>query len=396
MYQSVSVGVAALMGILPIAAPGPEVATPVRVGVLQSAIQPTSVGGTTCKKAGVQRTVKGVSYLCTRSGRALRWSQISRAITTTTTTTTIVRPAMPTTWDNLEERASGVSFAAWKKASEAIASGAPKAPAPSFLDGANVVVTNQTPETAIRLVSRLFSSAKEPSRLTILRYGHGDVTSAQERWSSNFRGQGSSVDQEIRGACRTPSSCWGGVARRNGADHWIALATMEANKTSSRHTSGALEAHEYVHSVQSAQFENAGSRHHGLLPRWMVEGSATWVQAAVLGSTSYDAYVKERASEIGDLRYGSAWLSTFLAPIDSGWSPWNVYDGTSDAWRIYDVGLLVSEILVALGGPGVVMQLFSDVAGGQSFGEAFTTRFGSSWGDVYPIIARTIAKQIGT
>lgn len=303
---------------------------------------------------------------------------------------------MPTTWDNLEERASGVSYAAWMKASEAIAGGVAKAPAPAILDGANVVVTNQTPETAIRLVSRLFSSTKEPSRLTLLRYGHGDVAWAQELWTSNFRGQGSAVEEEVRGTCRTTSTCWGGTARRNGADHWIALATMEANKISSRHTSGAREAHEYTHSIQLTQFENAGSRNFSLLPRWMIEGSATWVQAAVLGSTNYDAYMKERASQISGLLYGTTWLSTFLAPIDSGWSPWNIYDGTPNSWRVYDVGLLATEILVALRGPAAMMQLFTDVASGQSFGEAFAARFGTSWGDVYPIIARTIAKQIGT
>ena len=176
---------------------------------------------------------------------------------------------------------------------------------------------------------------------------------------------------------------------------WIQLASMEANRTSSRHTSGALEAHEYVHLVQYAQFLGGPAR-TTLLPRWLLEGMATWSQAAVLGSTSYDAYAAERAHEIAGLRKSAQWIETFLAPVGTSWAPWNVYDSTTDSWRIYDIGLLATEVLVSLKGADEVMSLYADVARGESFDNSFRSRFGLAWSDAYPIIARVIARQIGT
>ena len=42
------------------------------------------------------------------------------------------------------------------------------------------------------------------------------------------------------------------------------------------------------------------------------------------------------------------------------------------------------------------MQLYSNVAGGQTFDAAFASLYGISWAEAYKKIARTIALQIGT
>jgi len=128
----------------------------------------------------------------------------------------------------------------------------------------------------------------------------------------------------------------------------------------------------------------------------LLEGFATWTQAAVLGSTSYDAYVAERARETGGLRKNAQWIEAFLAPTGTDWAPWNIYNSTSDSWRIYDVGMLASEVLVSLKGASEVMGLYTDVANGSSFDNSFRSRFGMPWSEAHPIIARLIAKQIGT
>jgi hypothetical protein len=94
--QAVSAGAAALTGILPIAVPDPEAATPVHIVVTQSASEPVSIGGTTCKKTGQIRNTSTGSFKCTTVGNRRVWRRSAKAIATTSptssTTTTLPMP----------------------------------------------------------------------------------------------------------------------------------------------------------------------------------------------------------------------------------------------------------------------------------------------------------------
>jgi len=82
--QTISVGAAALTGILSIATPEPAVVTPSPTAVSQSAIQPTSIGGTTCKKIGQIRNTSAGSFRCTTVGKRRIWQRSGAPATTTT------------------------------------------------------------------------------------------------------------------------------------------------------------------------------------------------------------------------------------------------------------------------------------------------------------------------
>jgi hypothetical protein len=364
------------------------------IGASSTPVQ-ASVASSKCSKVGATKRVKSVSFVCARSGKKIMWVKQTKTKSPANTSAT---PVTPTGWSDLEKYASAIPYASWLASSAAIAAGTSKAPAPQNLNGTNVVITNASPETAINLASRLFSNAPQPSQMTLLRYGFGDVQWAQSQWSSTFFGQDSSVSNEIQNTCSSTSTCWGGVARTsNSGSGWIALASMQANANAkdSRHVTGAIEAHEYVHLIQTAPFLGVSGRSTGHLPRWLLEGMATYSQAAVLGATSYDAYAAERRKETNGFKYGSAWLETFLAPTGTDWSHWNSYGG-NDSWRVYDAGFLATEVLVALKGPGTAMQLYRDVAAGQTFNDAFAALYGISWAEAYKVIARVIAIQVGS
>jgi len=93
--QTISVGAAALTGILPVAVPEPEALQPVTAAVSPNAAQAASIGGTTCNNIGRIRSVAGRSFRCTAVGNRQIWrrSGVAAATTTsvapTTTTTTI-------------------------------------------------------------------------------------------------------------------------------------------------------------------------------------------------------------------------------------------------------------------------------------------------------------------
>lgn len=354
--------------------------------------------GNKCAKVGATKQVKRVAFVCAKSGKKLVWVKQSSNNSGQTPSASNSTPVTPTGWTDLEKYASAIPYASWRESAAAIAAGVSKAPTPQYLNGTNVVITNTSPATAINLASRLFSNAPQPSQVTLLRYGHGDVQWAQSQWIGAFSGQDSSVSGEIQSTCSSASTCWGGVARiSNSGSGWIALASMQANANSkdSRHVTGAIEAHEYVHLIQYAPFLGVTGRSANHLPRWLMEGMATYAQAAVMGATSFDAYVAERRKETNGFRYGTAWLETFLAPTGTDWTPWNSYTG-NDSWRVYDVGFLATEVLVALKGPGTAMQLYSEVAAGRTFNDAFASLYGISWAEAYKIIVRVIASQIGS
>ena len=107
VFRIVSVGAAALAGILPITAAEPQVLNPISAVISQSATQPASIGGTACKKVGQIRDFQSQRLICLRvnakagssKGSSLVWVKISSpknstkptSTTTAETTTSVPR-----------------------------------------------------------------------------------------------------------------------------------------------------------------------------------------------------------------------------------------------------------------------------------------------------------------
>jgi len=86
--QTISVGAAALTGILPVAVPEPEALQPTPAAVSPSAAQAVSIGGTACKTRGQVRVTSAGSFRCSNVGNRRVWRRAPAAAATTTTTTT--------------------------------------------------------------------------------------------------------------------------------------------------------------------------------------------------------------------------------------------------------------------------------------------------------------------
>ena len=99
VFRIVSVGAAALAGILPITAAEPQVLNPISAVISQSATQPASIGGTACKKVGQIRDFQSQRLICLRvnakagssNGPSLVWVKISSPKNSTKSTTTTVK-----------------------------------------------------------------------------------------------------------------------------------------------------------------------------------------------------------------------------------------------------------------------------------------------------------------
>ena len=110
--QTISVGAAALTGILPITAPEIDFRTQVPVTFSQSVNQSASIGGTNCKRIGQIRNMSVGSFRCTAVGNRRVWRRSARPTTTTTTvlptttTTTTVPTLRSVVYDDIIKRAA--------------------------------------------------------------------------------------------------------------------------------------------------------------------------------------------------------------------------------------------------------------------------------------------------
>jgi len=84
--QTISIGAAALTGILPVAVSEPEALKPVPAATSSSATQAASLGGKSCKKIGQIRKTAAGSFRCTAVGKQKSWKSVQTATTTSTTT----------------------------------------------------------------------------------------------------------------------------------------------------------------------------------------------------------------------------------------------------------------------------------------------------------------------
>ena len=173
----------------------------------------------------------------------------------------------------------------------------------------------------------------------------------------------------------------------------IYITASDWGKNDRGHTSGTLEAHEYFHTVQSVLLAPGGLDR---VPRWLIEGGATWVQRATVFFSDFEKYEEQRNRDNSETlsrnKHSAEWIEKFLDPdYTSGWDKWN--GNEYDRWAVYDVGSLASEVMVSIGGPDKFMELFKVTGGGRSFAQAFESIYGISWRDGVKIIANAIVAQ---
>jgi hypothetical protein len=130
-------------------------------------------------------------------------------------------------------------------------------------------------------------------------------------------------------------------------------------------------------------------------PRWWIEGGATWVQNAALNGGNYENYLRTRESIIEYLHananvFTKQWIAEFLdlSNYEKNW--WDNYDG----WRVYDVGYLAIEAMVALKGVDPTLDVFKNVSQAKPFEISFNEAMGISWVEAKQFLAEYISKTI--
>ena len=386
--------------------------------------------GAKCTKAGKTTTVAGKKFTCIKSGKKLVWNKgvavkkpspvatptpspsptpeptptptptVTPTPTPTPTPTVKVwtPPTAPTDWKDVVQNADGIAYWAWKKSAQKIEFSTSKLGVMEIVISPNGVPNNPVPLVALNLVSRFSANYEEPQKVLIIYAGEKDVAWGQKQIDEFCIGRacGYDVTGEAQKACNVPvTPCWGGLALRNRNTNipMIYMTASDWGKTSPNHTSGTIEAHEYFHTVQAVLLAKVG---WDRVPRWLIEGGATWVARANVFYADFAQYEVTRSTENSETlsrnKRDAAWIEKFLDPdYTTGWDKWN--GNEYDRWAVYDVGSLASEVLVSIGGPDKFMDLYKITGSGKSFAQAFESIYGISWREGVKIIANAIVAQ---
>ena len=386
--------------------------------------------GSACKTVNQKVTYLNKSYTCIKSGKKLVWnkgvavkkptpqptptaigdpegaigatpSPTPQPTPTPTPTPTVkpwVPPTAPSSFSDVVAQADGVAYWAWKKAAQKIEISTSKLGVTEIIISPKGVPDNPVPLVALNLVSRLSAQYEEPQKVVLVYAGEKDIEWGQKQIDEFCAGRvcGYDVAGEAKKACNVPvTPCWGGLALRNQRTNipMIYMTASDWGKTDPGHTSGTLEAHEYFHTVQSVLLAKVG---WDRVPRWLIEGGATWVQRATVYHTDFDKYVIERSRDNSETlsrnKPTAAWIEKFLDPdYTTGWDKWN--GSEYHQWAVYDVGSLASEVLVSIGGVDKFLDLYKITGSGKSFAQAFESIYGISWRDGVKVIANAIVAQ---
>jgi hypothetical protein len=348
--------------------------------------------GATCSKVGATSTYAGKKYTCVKSGKKLVWDKGVAVVVSKAST-----PIGPTSFNDLEANYAGVPYWAWRKSADVLQSSTAKNAKLTVLVGPNTHPGNEIPQMAISQVSRLFPNYKESKEYVLIYFNFRDAAWAESKFNSYIGTDGGyDTSGSVQKICPSEIACGSGLAVKNQVTN-ISVSLITAGTASlsdKRFLNGVIEAHEYFHTIQNAQFEKSVNN-NGMVPRWLVEGSASFVENAAINYDSFDKYKIQKTSNIQGLLYRKEFneqkLITFLdAPsLGKDWSSWDSYDPV----RVYDIGSLVTEIMVSIKGPESIMEQFKLIASGMTFQQAFEKVFGISWADGVKTIAKALAKQ---
>jgi hypothetical protein len=240
----------------------------------------------------------------------------------------------------------------------------------------------------------------------VIKYSKADIEWAQQQYESlgpNNRRAGAAASY-----CLDSSGCRGGIAGINANGDGVILLGQGGDYGYPDVNGGAIAmdgfvlSHEYTHTVQAI---NATCRNgkgcYGNLPQWLMEGGAEWSGSVSRFSDKYSDYLTFRTRNLSN-KYSDAtkfppdWINTFLnpnpvfLPDQDNWAYWTKYP----SGNVYTIGLMATEILVSIKGPGAVMKLYEGVGGGQTFVDVFKQEFGIAWSDACPLIANAISSEL--
>lgn len=320
----------------------------------------------------------------------------------------------PSSWGDLYEMRDGIPYAAWEAVGRTMSQSNSKAGKLVVYEGPNSTPAFTDLSQVMDLVSRAFPTAKEVENVNAFVYNFTDRFWANEVYqrihrdeSERFRfASGNAVLEN----CQVQREvCWAMAFTDSKSNGVMLLGVIEKgsreqlNQTYSEYSRsdlGLVVAHEYFHTIQRRILGDNWFEMQYTPPIWFNEGSAVFVENAVMNHQSFNRYMQFRlvdsklaypgCAEVGGgcFTVDSETLSRFFS-LTNYQSNWNNFPYGMK----YEVSARIIEILVALKGPKSLIDLYDQMAQRRTFEVAFERVYGIPYAEATPIITRILVDQ---
>ena len=341
--------------------------------------------GATCTKLNSTKIASGAKLTCVKSGKKLLWKAV------------VVEPAAPTSFENLLANYKGIPAAAWKSTQANIAASTLATPPLEILLGPNTKLPYEKSivEVALKKLTGIFKNFAQPPKQTTLFYNYKDLkwaTDSLSTFRNPFRVSNTYADQAIE-HCPSEYFCRGSFGNYAEGTGLIitSVAVPDGQWIDYFDLSGALDIHEFTHTIQKAQFLEAKNKFHTGYPAWFSEGQPQ--TAAFTGANNTLAAYKEMRLKVMDVPakglggYSPQDISRFYKLQSE-----DVRDTATSDLK-YTIGYITVEALTALKGIDSTMNLVKAVAAGDTFEQAFKKIYEVEWSYAEPILAQVVSKQ---
>ena len=366
------------------------------VGVLTPAYSAVKVGGS-CQKAGSTTKVKGAKFTCIKVGKKLIWSDWAIAPKPAVSSpkpnnsnpipidSSPKRQHVPiNNFEDLVKNYQDIQYWSWKKSSDAISMNKDFSIPIEVVIGPNSKRFANNDVKAIETTYRMFGQETSQTKIWLL-YGW----TKEPEWVVKEMGK-------VLAPMGVPNPISVRTSLKGEAVLWASYDLVSDDRNT---TSGATDAHEYMHTIQHAQYLNAqrnGFENWGYMPRWMLEGGGQYVQDFVMhGQTAESWEANPLVSNQEWRKYDLDFFKSFLLyklPANINADPW----GWTSQWpnqRVYDVGALVYQALIAVKDPKSILLLMKDISKTHDLNMSFQRIYGISWTEAEPLVAEAIYKM---
>ena len=367
-----------------------------------------TIAGTKCTKINSTKTISNVKYTCVKSGKVLIWNKgVPTAIPKpkSSSTPATVEFIAPTSFADLYERRSSIAYTAWKLTSDTIKNSKSNLVNVTRFIGPKTREPNyKTPELAYSYVSRAFPSYITPSDVFLLQYGKDDIAWAEEKIKTlvsaiEFENMNRNENGRLVSSNCNSNDCFGAKqvtafqSDKAFVLQGVAITSNNDPMGIARWNLGHLDAHEFFHAIQRANSKTPNREPVEWPPSFLTEGGAELVQNLAMSHTSYEEYMKWRKLDSAELvksnsKVNAEFMEKFLDLVNNK-DYWRGVDG----YYSYNLGGRIMEILVALKGPGVLLDLHRATVD-KGFTTGFESIFGISRTDASQIISKTILQML--
>ncbi len=381
--------------------------------------------GSSCSKAGVKSVSAGKTYTCVKSGKKLVWnkgvaipvgktapsaSASAAPVVSASPTPKASAPdiAVPTSISDLYEKRKGIAYSVWSKFNNAVTQPDVTLPPVEIYRGPNTPTYVQDPKVYFKQVVQLFPGVALPKKFVVFYWNQKDLAEVTKMALSIMGAENikKNVDETtgpfVR--CNNDSNCdvGGALIGTDGTAYiGIGLADTLAEAESSGGGKGGVEKVEFYHALQlytyhtnslSLNSEGRNIQSFNLPPFWLNIGGENLVSNGLSSSKDYKRFhqssgFKNWADQVVP-GFNEGWINEYLdiKNVNTRWK-----DSSYASFRPHVLmGSYLSEILMSIKGPSVLLEIHERMSKKASFTDAFQGIFGVSWEQAKPELARVI------